>query len=60
MLWTQALTAHADSAPITYAVDGVQYVAVLAGRDTGAPSLPSAGLPPTLTGPATLFVFALP
>ena len=60
VLWTQALTAHADSAPITYAVDGVQYVAVLAGRDTGAASLPSAGLPPTLTGPATLFVFALP
>ena len=60
VLWAQALTAHADSAPITYAVDGVQYVAVLAGRDTGAPSLPAAGLPPTLTGPATLFAFALP
>jgi PQQ-dependent dehydrogenase (methanol/ethanol family) len=60
VLWTQALTAHADAAPITYAVAGVQYVAVLAGRDTGAPSLPAAGLPPTLTGPATLFVFALP
>ena len=60
VLWTQALTSHADAAPITYAVDGVQYVAVMAGRDTGAPSLPASGLPPTLTGPATLFVFALP
>lgn len=59
VLWSQVLTAHADGAPITYAVGDVQYVAVLAGRDTSVASLPESGLPPTVTGPATLFVFAL-
>jgi PQQ-dependent dehydrogenase (methanol/ethanol family) len=60
VLWSAPLTAHADGAPITYAVDGTQYVAVVAGRATAAASLPASGLPPTLTGPATLLVFALP
>ncbi len=60
LLWSQLLSAHADAAPITYAIDGTQYVAVLAGRDTSVSSLPASGLPPTVTGPATLFVFALP
>jgi PQQ-dependent dehydrogenase (methanol/ethanol family) len=59
VLWSQVLTAHADGAPITYAVGEVQYVAVLAGRDTSVASLPESGLPATVTGPATLFVFAL-
>lgn len=60
VLWTHLLPAHSDAAPITYAVAGVQYVAVMAGRDTAAPSLPASGLPPSVTGPATLFVFTLP
>ncbi len=60
VLWSQLLSAHADAAPITYAVDGVQFVAVLAGRDTSVGSLPASGLPPSVAGPATLFVFALP
>jgi PQQ-dependent dehydrogenase (methanol/ethanol family) len=60
LLWSQVLTAHSDAAPITFAIDGIQYVAVMAGRDTGAASLPDLGLPATVTGPATLFVFALP
>lgn len=60
VLWSQALPAHSDAAPITYAVAGVQYVAVLSGRDTSVASLPASGLPPSVTGPATLFVFALP
>lgn len=60
VLWSQALSAHTDAAPITYAVDGVQYVAILAGRDTSVGGVPAAGLPPTVTGPATLFAFALP
>lgn len=59
LLWAQVLTAHSDAAPISYEVDGVQYVAVMAGRDTGTASLPALGLPTTVTGPATLFVFAL-
>lgn len=60
VLWSQVLTAHSDAAPITYEVDGVQYIAVLAGRDTPVASLPEAGLPDSITGPATLFAFALP
>lgn len=60
VLWSQLLTSHSDAAPITYLLDGVQYVAVIAGRDTSVPSLPEAGLPGSIAGPATLFVFALP
>ena len=60
VLWSQVLTAHSDAAPVTYLAGGVQYVAVMAGRDTPVPSLPATGLPASLTGPATLFAFALP
>ncbi len=60
VLWSQVLSAHSDAAPITYEAGGVQYVAVMAGRDTPVPGLPESGLPPSLTGPATLFAFALP
>lgn len=60
VLWSQVLTAHSDGAPITYLAEGVQYVAIIAGRDTPVPSLPEAGLPDSITGPATLFAFALP
>lgn len=59
VLWSQLLHAHSDAAPITYAVDGIQYVAILAGRDGGVPSLPDSGLPNSVPGPATLFVFRL-
>lgn len=60
VLWSQVLTSHSDAAPISYEVDGVQYVAVMAGRDTPVPGLPDLGLPDSITGPATLFAFALP
>jgi glucose dehydrogenase len=60
VLWTQVLTAHSDSAPITFEVDDRQYVAILAGRDTPVHSLPESGLPDSIAGPATLFVFTLP
>lgn len=60
VLWSQVLTAHSDAAPITYMAGGVQYVAVMAGRDIPVPSLPESGLPPSITGPATLFAFSLP
>lgn len=59
VLWSTLLAAHSDAAPITYAVDGVQYVAVLAGRDAPTPSLPASGLPASEAGPAVLYVFAL-
>jgi PQQ-dependent dehydrogenase (methanol/ethanol family) len=60
VLWSQALSAHVDSAPITYQVAGVQYVSVIAGRDVGIAALPDAGLAPSVAGPATLFTFRLP
>lgn len=59
VLWTQVLTAHSDSSPITFEVDGVQYVAIMAGRDTPVHSLPASGLPDSVPGSATLFVFSL-
>lgn len=59
-LWSQVLTAHSDAAPITYEVNGVQYLAVMAGRDSPVSGLPEAGLPESITGPATLFAFELP
>lgn len=60
VLWSQPLTAHSDAAPITYLAGGVQYVAVMAGRDAPVQSLPASGLPASITGPAVLFAFALP
>jgi glucose dehydrogenase len=59
VLWSQVLTAHSDSAPITYELGGVQYLAIMAGRDTPVHSLPVSGLPDSIPGPATLFVFSL-
>lgn len=60
VLFQQPLTAHGEGSPITYLVDGEQYVAVLVGHERGVEAIPSANLPPTLAGPAVLFVFALP
>ena len=59
VLFEQVLTAHGEGSPISYAVDGVQYVAVLVGHDSGVEGLPGAGLPRSVAGPAVLFVFAL-
>ena len=59
VLFEQVLTSHGEGSPISYAVDGVQYVAVLVGHDSGVEGLPGAGLPRSVAGPAVLFVFAL-
>lgn len=59
ILFQQALTAHGEGSPITYMVDGVQYVAVLVGHERGVEGMPSANLPRSVAGPAVLFVFAL-
>jgi len=59
VLFEQVLTAHGEGSPISYAVDGVQYVAVLVGHDSGVEALPDVGLPRSVAGPAVLFVFAL-
>lgn len=59
VLWSELLAAHSDAAPITYQVAGVQYIAVMAGRDSPAASLPASGLPNSVVGPAVIYVFAL-
>jgi PQQ-dependent dehydrogenase (methanol/ethanol family) len=58
ILWEQVLPAMMRSNPITYEVDGVQYVAALVGHPSAETA--RADLPPTVPGPAAAFVFALP
>lgn len=58
LLWKQVLSAGMHSSPITYEVDGTQYVAVPAG--TSAKFGAQEGLPESVTGQPTMFVFALP
>lgn len=61
VLWQMRLPTTASASPITYSVDGIQYVAIVAGggnpQDTGwamlAPEIVNA------TGPTTLWVFRL-
>jgi len=62
VVWETALSAPPNASPITYAVDGRQYVAVTTGAggpiDTGTtPMTPELHNPP---GGITLWVFALP
>lgn len=57
VLWEQLVTSTTNGNPISYAVDGVQYVAVPIGGSGGAGQ---AGLPPVVAGPPTMFVFSLP
>jgi PQQ-dependent dehydrogenase (methanol/ethanol family) len=59
VLWEHVLTAHSDASPIVYEVAGVQYVAVMAGRDSSVTGIPRLDLPPTVVGGATVFVFSL-
>jgi alcohol dehydrogenase (cytochrome c) len=62
VLWTTRLNAAPESSPITYAVDGRQYVAVVAGGGS-AFGAGSRGMVPELQSPAagiTLYVFELP
>lgn len=58
ILWQQVLTTTMETSPMTYAVDGVQYIATLVGSPVAATG--QLGLPPTVPGPAAVFVFALP
>jgi alcohol dehydrogenase (cytochrome c) len=58
VLWEQVLPSMMRSNPITYEVDGVQYVAFLTGHPTGGQA--RADLPPLVPGPAQVFVYALP
>lgn len=57
VLWEQLVSSTTSGNPISYAVDGVQYVAVPIGGSGGAGQ---PGLPPVVAGPPTMFVFSLP
>jgi alcohol dehydrogenase (cytochrome c) len=62
VLWQVALNASPSSSPATYSVDGVQYVAVIAGGG-GAFDAAARGLTPEIVDPPagmTLWVFKLP
>jgi alcohol dehydrogenase (cytochrome c) len=62
VLWQTRLNAAPESSPITYAVNGKQYVAVVAGGGS-AYGAGARGLVPELLAPAagvTLYVFELP
>ncbi len=59
LLWDEDTGAGVEAAPVTYSVDGVQYVAVLVGN--GVPSSQFAGgvVPPGYRGRARIVAFAL-
>ena len=62
LLWQTQLNAAPNSSPVTYSVQGEQYVAVVAGGG-GPLSSASASLTPEIDNPAggtTLWVFKLP
>lgn len=60
ILWQQVLTAGMWSSPITYEVNGVQYVAVPAGGTGTDTNAHLSTVPPEVTGTGAMFVFALP
>lgn len=60
VLWDYVLPAHSDGTPLLFDVDGKPHLAILVGRDVGVPALPESGLPPSVAGPASLFVFRVP
>ena len=60
VLWSYVLPAHSDATPLLYEWNGAAHLAVLVGRDVGVPALPASGLPPSVTGAASLFVFRGP
>jgi alcohol dehydrogenase (cytochrome c) len=62
VLWETQLPAAAESTPVTYAVDGRQFIAVISGEGSHLGTY-SRGLVPELAEPKTeisLMVFALP
>lgn len=58
VLWQQIVSAASQSNPITYMVDGVQYVAVPVGTTTEFTG--QTGTPPTVSGDTVIYAFALP
>src|SRR5688572_22903729 len=63
ILWQTKLGTSVQGFPITFAIDGRQYVAVTTGLGGGSPRLVPATIAPELRVPTTgqaLYVFALP
>jgi alcohol dehydrogenase (cytochrome c) len=60
VLWEQKLTAYISANPVTYAVDGKQYVAVPVGGQGGIVLWRNSDVPPIVTSDVSIFVFALP
>ena len=63
VLWQTRLATSVQGFPITYSVDGRQYVAVTVGLGGGSPRLVPATLAPEIRVPTTgqaIYVFALP
>jgi alcohol dehydrogenase (cytochrome c) len=63
VLWETRLGTSVQGFPITYSVDGKQYVAVPTGNGGGSPRQVPATIAPDIHSPATgnaIYVFALP
>ena len=63
ILWETRLATSVQGFPVTFSVDGKQYLAVMTGNGGGSPRLVPATIAPELRPPATgnaLYVFALP
>ncbi len=58
-LWSQDVGNGVIAAPMTYEIDGVQYVAILSGYGGVAPLAAAAFLPEGVRGPGKLHVFKL-
>lgn len=60
VLWQQRLTAYIQANPITYSVDGKQYVAIPVGGEGPLVIARQSDQPPIVTSDVSIFVFALP
>jgi alcohol dehydrogenase (cytochrome c) len=63
ILWETRLGTSVQGFPVTFSIDGRQYIAVTTGNGGGSPRLVPATIAPDIHSPATgnaLYVFALP
>lgn len=60
VLWSYVAPSHSDATPLLFDIGGVPHLAIVVGRDVGVPALPASGLPPSVAGRASLFVFRAP
>jgi alcohol dehydrogenase (cytochrome c) len=63
ILWETRLATSVQGFPVTFSVDGKQYLAVMTGNGGGSPRQVPATIAPELHPPATgnaIYVFALP